>query len=108
MVTILDNAGMHKGSKVENIDIPETIKKPGLHLFTIPRSPQLNAVEAAFAQLKSCVISELMKLPEKKELRRCHRRVNGGNHSKHIKNYYSHQATIVTPCKRGIPLTPTP
>ena len=64
---------MHKGSKVENIDIPETIKKPGLRLFTIPHSPQLNAVEAAFAQLKSCVISEFMKLPEKEELRKCHR-----------------------------------
>ena len=108
IVIILDNARIHKGSKVDNIDIPKTIKKLGFfHLFTIPYSPQLNAIEMAFAQLKSYVISEFMKFPEKrKNLGSVIDESMGRITQKHIKNYYSHQATIVTQCKRGIPLTP--
>ena len=61
----------------------------------------------AFAQLKSYVISEFMKFPEKrKNLGSVIDESMGRITQKHIKNYYSHQATIVTQCKRGIPLTP--
>ena len=108
VVIILDNARIHKGSKGENVDIPKTIRKLGFfHLFTIPYSPQLNAIEMVFAQLKSYVISEFMKFPEKrKNLGSGIDESMGKITQKHIKNHYSHQATIVTQCKRGISLTP--
>ena len=108
VVIIMDNARVHKGSKADNIDIPKTIHELGFfHLFTIPYSPQLNAIEMVFAQTKSYVVSEFMQHPERRKdlsavVDEAMKRVTKEN----IEKYYSHQATIVTNCLRGLPLSP--
>ena len=56
------------GARAENVDIPRTIRKMGFfHLSTTPHSPQLNAIEMVFPQLKSHVVSEFGKCPEKRK-----------------------------------------
>ena len=107
IVIVLDNARIHKGSRAEGIDIPKTIQKLGFfHLFTIPYSPQLNAIEMVFSQLKSYVVSEFVQSPEKRKnlwavIDESMARIT----QKNIENYFRHQATVVTQCLRGIPLT---
>ena len=77
------------------------------HLFTIPYSPQLNAVEMVFSQLKSYVVSEFVKFPEKrKDLGTVIDESMAKITQEHIGNYYKHQATVVTQCLRGIAPTP--
>ena len=68
VVIVLDNARIHKGSKADGIDITRTVRELGFfHLFTIPHSPQPNAIEMVFSQLKSHVVSELIKHPERRK-----------------------------------------
>ena len=108
VVFILDNARVHKGSKVDGIDIPRTMHDLGFfHLFTIPYSPQLNAIEMVFSQLKSYVVSEFMQHPERrKDLGKVIDESMARVTKENIEKYYQHQATVVTQCLRGIPLTP--
>ena len=62
VVIVIDNARVHKGSKAEGINIPRTMNELGFfHLYTIPYSPQLNAIEMGFSQLKSLVVSEFVR-----------------------------------------------
>ena len=49
---VMDNAVVHKTSRKEGVDVPEKIGEAGFfHLYTIPYSPQLNAIESLFAQV---------------------------------------------------------
>ena len=65
---VFDNSRIHKRSCAENIDIPKTIQKLGFfHLFTIPHSTKLNAIEMVFSQLKGHVVSEFARSPEKRK-----------------------------------------
>lgn len=108
VVIILDNARIHKSSKAEGVDIPKTIQELGFfHLFTIPYSPQLNAIEMVFSQLKSFVISEFSRNPERrKDLSGTIDGAMRSVTSENIENYYRHQAKVVTQCLRGIQLSP--
>ena len=104
----LDNARTHKGSKADGIDITKTMHELGFfHLLTIPYSPQLNAIEMAFSQLKSHVVSGFIKHPERrKDLGNVIDEAMSKVTTDNINNYYYHQATVVTQCPRGVPVTP--
>ena len=52
------------------------------------------------------MLSEFMRSPEKRKAWECDRRVGGKVTRGHTENYYRHQATVVTQCLRGLPLTP--
>ena len=76
-------------------------------LYTIPYSPQLNAIEMVLSQLKSLVVSEFVRNSERRKglprvIDEAMRRISLEN----IENYFGHQAKIGTQCLRGIELSP--
>ena len=68
VVLVMDNAVIHKTSRKEGIDVPKKIGEAGLfHLYTVPYSPQLNAIESLFAQAKSHALHEFACAPERRK-----------------------------------------
>lgn len=78
----------------------------GLHLFTIPYTPQLNAIEMVLSQLKSSVVPGFTGNPERrKDLPRVIDGAMGSVSSKDIENHSRHQAKVVAQCLREFPLS---
>lgn len=106
VVLVMDNAVIHKTSRKEGVDVPEKIGEAGFfHLYAIPYSPQLNAIESLFAQVKSHVLHEFICAPERREdiesvIGEAFRKVEQG----HVEAYCRHQECNVTSCVAGIPL----
>ena len=73
----------------------------------MPYSPQLNAIELVFSQLKSIVINEFIRNPERrKDLLKVIDESMAKITPENIMNYYKHQAEIVTQCLIGGALSP--
>lgn len=82
------------------------LKSLGLHLFTIPYTPQLNAIEMVLSQLKSSVVPGFTGNPERrKDLPRVIDGAMGSVSSKDIENHSRHQAKVVAQCLREFPLS---
>lgn len=106
VVIVMDNARIHKTSVKDGINIPRIVQDMGFyHLYTVPYSPQLNAIESVFAQVKSYVVAEFVQHPEARKnllgiIDSSVQRVT----PEHIRNYCAHQARNVTLCLANIPL----
>lgn len=104
VVFILDNASIHKSSKELGISIPSVIRDLGFfYLYTVPYTPQLNAIESLFAQIKTYVIREFVQRPEtRKNIESVIEASIKLVKDTHITNYISHHAKNVTLCLANI------
>ena len=67
MVILVDNARVHKGSRLGTLASQRQLTSWAFHLSTIPCSPQLDAIEMVPAQTRSCAVSEFVQHPERGE-----------------------------------------